>query len=1127
MALSLFRRFFLEINLSGSDIDSSELTDRYYRRLLIGGGVVVSIVIVMAAFIIAVLLSWRYFHNAGLEFQATHNQLQQKINSIEMRADERSQSDEMLWKLHQGDRTQLPAQHYWDMLGKNQGMLVTGPDLTLIPFSLLSKPDVSTVPEYFSEVLRVSRNASAYPLIYSSALGFPAKLYVYSFDHASIMMWPTLDTEEVAQINQKGSGAFIENYIKEIDTVVKSIAATAPGQQMGIWLEGGDAYHIGSFATTIKHNGRIVAVRVVKYSSSFFMSSMKIAEDHTGYYVTAKNLDIIFNPGNVTPDASDIVRSALVGVEMSKHAKAYLHYKNGVFFHHKTIEGPNWELIHTLTWLEFFSHLQSAFLILLLATTAVLLTLWLFILFLGRMVLAPLHEEAKKVYESESFNRTILTTLPTGVAVFDSLSSVVLLQNYTAQEMLAFSSEGDDLYRRLLEEYPRPASGFSHDVSETAEVQVFDTLVDAGNGEKRELSVTFIRTRYMQKEVVLFGMIDVTEQRAAVVLLEKAKEAANQANIAKSLFLAMMSHEIRTPLHGALGNLELLALESLTPPQHVRVTTIRRAFDSLLIIINDVLDLSKLEAKKLYLSPEPFQLDELVERCAQTFAPLILEKNINFTCFVDPDLSGDWIGDAHRINQVMMNLLSNARKFTEVGSITLRATKGEVCDDLVWVRLSIADTGIGISEEHQKHIFEPFAQADASVSKRFGGTGLGLTLCKKVTELSGGNIAVDSELGEGSLFTVNIPLTRGSEAASSVASAEYRFDRIMLVCSSLLWQLHLVKQLQVWAPGVTLVEADFNQPGSLGDKQTVLVLAGFDERGPPSWLALTPSYLDTLLVSAAGPLYPQRRKTYLYVTSLSSSMLKLALSACGNGNEILEKEAAIETSQHRAHAAVKVLVVEDDALNRTLLEQQLEALGYADVDSASNGQEGLDLCLVRSYDVIVSDLGMPIMDGQMLLSALRDRNILTPVILSTAETGGELVGKSSGFATIMHKPITMEVLSTALDQVLGSRQPLAGPPGGAPNKVLQLEEMQAVFLAGWEADEKALRAALDAQDTKGFLGRLHRLKGALLVLEQNSLVISGDQLKRAIDEQGLLSVTTLAEHFLLQVNQAIAPQRHV
>jgi two-component system capsular synthesis sensor histidine kinase RcsC len=231
-------------------------------------------------------------------------------------------------------------------------------------------------------------------------------------------------------------------------------------------------------------------------------------------------------------------------------------------------------------------------------------------------------------------------------------------------------------------------------------------------------------------------------------------------------------------------------------------------------------------------------------------------------------------------------------------------------------------------------------------------------------------------------------------------------------------------------------------------------------------------------------------------------MFKSALAACGKQEDTLQQVAAAPRARVIHHEA-RVLIAEDDPINRTLLEHQLTALGYEHVDSVGDGQEALERCLAKAYDIVVTDLGMPIMDGHSFLKELRAKGITTPVIVSTAETGGPIQIKASGFAEVLHKPITMDRLNKALEQVLGKemssdqRNPFDLP------ETLALTDMQALFLAGWSSDESALLEALDANDSKRFLGRLHRLKGALLALGERSAAEACEDLRSQVGAQGI------------------------
>ena len=242
---------------------------------------------------------------------------------------------------------------------------------------------------------------------------------------------------------------------------------------------------------------------------------------------------------------------------------------------------------------------------------------------------------------------------------------------------------------------------------------------------------------------------------------EVARAAAEAASQIKSQFLANMSHEIRTPLNGVLGMVQAMEREDASPAQRQRLRIIRDSGESLLQILNDVLDLSKIEADKLELDPEPFDLGELVRRTCAVFADAAAAKGLTLRCEVAPRAEGVWEGDPARIRQMLMNLLSNALKFTGQGAVTVRVTRSPS-----GLRLMVRDTGPGIPAEHRPRLFGKFSQADESITRRFGGAGLGLAICRELAILMGGDIRVASVLGEGSAFTLRLPLPRLQDAAA-------------------------------------------------------------------------------------------------------------------------------------------------------------------------------------------------------------------------------------------------------------------------------------------------------------------------------------------------------------------------
>jgi PAS domain S-box-containing protein len=257
---------------------------------------------------------------------------------------------------------------------------------------------------------------------------------------------------------------------------------------------------------------------------------------------------------------------------------------------------------------------------------------------------------------------------------------------------------------------------------------------------------------------------NITDRKQAERILLQAKEEADAANAAKSTFLATMSHEIRTPLNGVLGMAQAMAMDELEPAQRERLDVIRRSGQTLLAILNDVLDLSKIEAGKLELERTTFDVGELVRGVHDVFTPAAEAKGCEFGLVVDPRAAGLYLGDPTRVRQILYNLVSNGLKFTEAGEVQIWVSP---CPE--GIELQVKDSGIGMSAEHMNGLFRKFEQADASTTRRFGGTGLGLAICRELSSLMGGSIQATSTPGEGSTFTVTLPLPRLGDAPAQAA----------------------------------------------------------------------------------------------------------------------------------------------------------------------------------------------------------------------------------------------------------------------------------------------------------------------------------------------------------------------
>ncbi|WP_421557842.1 ATP-binding protein [Pseudomonas canadensis] len=1106
-----------------------DLSGRHYRRLLIGGGIAVSFAILVVSLVETTLLIERFFYERKQVFVDQLDMVKGNLENHQARLRQTVEAYELLWGFH--DNEEVPAANYRQRLQNNRGGVVTDSDVTVTPFALFSSLDRGVTEAHLKTFLRLAREISPSPLLRQSHTGYFLGGFTYSTDRRLLAVWPSLSAEKMNKIRNEGTGLFIDSYIDRVEREMNRIPPQVLRQQRVVWISlyrspiSGDL--VTDYAVPVYHDGERVAVVVATIPFDRFSQLFQDSTHETGFFVVSRDRQHIFGGDESQCDVC-LMQSIFDSPAVLRHSgqQADIIRRDGFFFMAQRISGPNWIAVYVFDWYSVLLGLRYKLVVVVLLTLAVLGCLWGFILLLDRLVFKPLRSQSRQIYESEAFNRMVLAAAPVGLAVYDPFGDTVVMQNEAAQNLLSRSSENDSLYPRIVAMRHWPQRTHPGARTNEHEPTTVETTLKANDGTQIDVAITLSGARYQQREVILIKLTDVSDQKATVRLLRCAREAADQASQAKSMFLASMSHEIRTPLHGALGNLELLAMEQLTALQRERVQVIRRAFDALLALINNILDLSKIEAHELELNIESFSIDDLIERCAQTFAPSMVKKNVDFLCLVDPRLAGVWTGDGHRLTQVVLNLLSNAIKFTEKGSITLRARPGKVRDGFSWVSISVSDTGIGISLEKLEGVFEPFVQADIAIDKRFGGTGLGLTLCRRILNLMGGNIKVDSEEGEGSIFTVDVPLIHDCSSESHVKSSDnYCFGTVVVICDSLLWRINLIAQIQCWYPKVKVIEAHANQAFSASDANSILVYATLGPSLPTCWYEVQFTYLGSVVLSGDGPLYPERRGKTICVTSLSTSMFQLALKTCGNSVE-LDPYIPNNTRSNVARRAAQILIVEDEPVNRTLLEHQLAALGYDHVDSVTDGSEALAHCRRKSYDVIVTDLEMPVMSGDTFLKMMRAEGSTIPVILSTAATGDSAQMKTLDFSEILYKPITIDQLEAALNRVLYAEL----SPGRrlAPHRSTTSAQagMQALFIAGWESDERALREALESRDSQRFLGRLHRLKGALLALGEKSSADACEELYLQVEAEGIEGARSAAEGVMAQLLALIVRVRN-
>ena len=562
--------------------------------------------------------------------------------------------------------------------------------------------------------------------------------------------------------------------------------------------------------------------------------------------------------------------------------------------------------------------------------------------------------------------------------------------------------------------------------------------------------------------------------------LERVSHAAEAANQAKSEFLANMSHEIRTPMNGVIGMLELLGGTRLDAEQGHYLDTALRSAEIQLTLINDVLDLSKIEAGKLELESGEFEPGELLAEVAELISAPALGKGLELVTFADPKLGCRLVGDELRLRQVLLNLAGNAVKFTDHGEIELRAERVSGDEEGVQLRLSVRDTGIGIDEEVQERLFRPFTQGDSATTRKYGGTGLGLTISRRLVEMMGGEMGIDSRPGEGSTFWALLPLKRG-RAEAEVEHPDLRGVRALIVDDNATnrevlehylsaWGLRhdsaadaaeargLLRRASVEGDPVRLLLLDYHMPDTDGLQLAEEIRRDTAIEAP-----------RTLLLSSAQPESRERlRAAGIHGQQLKPLHQKRLLEAVerlfsGAGEMDAEVEASGRAEVPHGLRG-RVLLVEDNLVNVQVAIGLLSRLGLP-ADTAGNGREAVSMSGERRYDLILMDVQMPEMDGFEATRRIRERERESggprvPIIAMTAHAlkGDREQCQAAGMDDYLDKPVRWELFAAALGRWLPEDELVAraeSPPVPAPPDAEPVPEPVAAAADEAEAVEAA------------------------------------------------------------------------